>query len=121
MTGASEEEEEEQPQQPQQEGEDESSSTIPTSLLEMQTDFIRGLIDCGEGEKDPRCLILFLKVISRAQSSFPEAADALIEAVFDVTACYFPITFTPPPNDPYGITPDMLAQLAPPHAPTLLF
>ena len=115
MTGALEDEEveEEQQQQQQQQEEsedDDSSSGIPTSLLEMQTDFIRGLVDCVEGEKDPRCLILCLKVISRAQSAFPQAADAHIEALFDVTACYFPITFTPPPNDPYGITPDMLAQ-----------
>ena len=24
--------------------------------------------------------------------------------MFDVTFCYFPIMFKPPPNDPYGIT-----------------
>lgn len=24
--------------------------------------------------------------------------------LFDITFCYFPITFTPPPNDPYGIS-----------------
>jgi DNA repair/transcription protein MET18/MMS19 len=23
---------------------------------------------------------------------------------FDITFCYFPISFKPPPNDPYGIT-----------------
>ncbi len=23
---------------------------------------------------------------------------------FNITFCYFPITFRPPPNDPYGIT-----------------
>ena len=40
---------------------------------------------------------------------FPTAADESAEPLFDLTACYFPITFTPPPNDPYGITPDMLS------------
>lgn len=25
--------------------------------------------------------------------------------MFDITFCYFPITFKPPPSDPYGITP----------------
>lgn len=30
--------------------------------------------------------------------------------MFDVTACYFPITFTPPPNDPHGIKPHMLSH-----------
>jgi len=44
------------------------------------------------------------------QEVFPEAADDYAESLFDVTACYFPITFTPPPNDPYRITPDMLSN-----------
>lgn len=30
------------------------------------------------------------------------------EQVFDATACYFPVTFTPPPNDPHNISPDAL-------------
>jgi hypothetical protein len=30
------------------------------------------------------------------------------QGFFDITFCYFPITFRPPPNDPYGITPDDL-------------
>lgn len=70
----------------------------------------RGLLDCLEGEKDPRCLILCLKVLTNTQAAFPQAADEQAEAIFDVTACYFPITFTPPPNDPYGITPEMLSK-----------
>jgi DNA repair/transcription protein MET18/MMS19 len=28
--------------------------------------------------------------------------------MFDITFCYFPIMFKPPPNDPYGITADDL-------------
>ena len=31
-----------------------------------------------------------------------------LQDVFDVTSVYFPITFTPPPNDPYGITQEAL-------------
>lgn len=30
--------------------------------------------------------------------------------MFDITFCYFPITFRPPPNDPYGITSDDLKK-----------
>lgn len=63
-----------------------------------------------DGEKDPRCLILCLRVLGKTQDLFPQASDELAEACFDVTACYFPITFTPPPNDPYGITPEMLSH-----------
>jgi hypothetical protein len=32
------------------------------------------------------------------------------ERIFNIMACYFPITFNPPPNDPHGITPTMLIQ-----------
>ena len=28
--------------------------------------------------------------------------------IFDSVACYFPITFTPPPDDPFGVTPEAL-------------
>lgn len=38
-------------------------------------------------------------------------ADFLIiytQAVFNIVFCYFPISFRPPPNDPYGISADDL-------------
>lgn len=35
-------------------------------------------------------------------------ADLEFQDLFDITFCYFPITFTPPPDDPYGITSDDL-------------
>lgn len=31
-----------------------------------------------------------------------------VQDLFDITFCYFPITFTPPPDDPYGISSDDL-------------
>jgi len=33
-----------------------------------------------------------------------------MQSFFDVTFCYFPITFRPPPDDPYGITPEQLKE-----------
>lgn len=32
----------------------------------------------------------------------------IIEKIFDSVACYFPITFSPPEDDPYGVTSEML-------------
>jgi hypothetical protein len=32
------------------------------------------------------------------------------EELFDVLSCYFPVAFTPPPNDPHGITRDQIAS-----------
>lgn len=34
--------------------------------------------------------------------------ELFVQDLFDITFCYFPITFTPPPDDPYGITSDDL-------------
>ena len=40
----------------------------------------------------------------RRFNSRVEAANLYCQNVFDSVFCYFPITFRPPPNDPYGIT-----------------
>ena len=32
----------------------------------------------------------------------------LPQDMFEVTSCYYPITFTPPPDDPFGVTRDDL-------------
>lgn len=34
----------------------------------------------------------------------------MTQSFFDVTFCYFPITFRPPPDDPYGITSEQLKE-----------
>lgn len=33
------------------------------------------------------------------------ATSRHVEDLFDITSCYFPITFTPPPNDKFGKRP----------------
>lgn len=43
-------------------------------------------------------------LIDFAEILAQDANHDLIEAFFDITFCYFPITFRPPPDDPYGIT-----------------
>ncbi|DBA01808.1 TPA: hypothetical protein N0F65_002924 [Lagenidium giganteum] len=82
------------------------STAVPTGLA-----FARGFLNAMEGEKDPRNLLLCLKVARElTQKLEPVFAqhDALLLQLFDVVSCYFPITFTPPPNDPYGITSEEL-------------
>jgi len=71
--------------------------------------FIRGFLFSMENEKDPRCLILCFKLLLLIETKFPKDDIELIsERIFDCAARYFPITFTPAPNDPYGITAEML-------------
>lgn len=69
----------------------------------MGGDFLSGYVKLVEGEKDPRNLI-YLFAIDRVVLIEFELSPTMIEKFFDITYCYFPITFKPPPNDPYGIT-----------------
>ena len=67
-----------------------------------------------DGEKDPRNLLLYLQLLrlmcERCEASgAPGLAEALPE-VFESLVAYFPITFTPPPHDPFQITAGHLLQ-----------
>lgn len=83
-------------------------STSITDLQSMGPDFVFGYIQIIDGEKDPRCLMLVFTTTPIVARSFDVTRFA--EDLFDVTSCYFPITFTPPPNDPHGITKEGLIE-----------
>ena len=90
------------------------------ALKNMGDEFLRGYIGLAEGEKDPRNLLLAFAIdrvllIEFNVSNYIEVCVGLCFIVFaranggyqdffNITFCYFPITFRPPPNDPYGIT-----------------
>ncbi|GJJ69980.1 DNA repair/transcription protein MET18/MMS19 [Entomortierella parvispora] len=76
------------------------------SLRSMSADFVFGFIQCLDGEKDPRNLMLAFTLIKHIIQEFDIAQH--VEDLFEVTFCYFPITFRPPPDDPYGITSEHL-------------
>jgi len=71
-----------------------------------QHEFASQVIAAGDGEKDPRCLLLFLEVLEALVNfGFPDAAlTPVLQSLFDAATAYFPITFNPPADDPYGIT-----------------
>lgn len=93
-------------------------------LKSMGTDFINSFTKMVDGEKDPRNLMLLFSMDKVILLEFDvqahiEVSQALVcptrdvqadhrQDLFDVTFCYFPISFRPPPNDPYGITADDL-------------
>ncbi|KAG0005423.1 hypothetical protein BGZ79_004840 [Entomortierella chlamydospora] len=76
------------------------------NLRSMSSDFVFGFIQCLDGEKDPRNLLLAFQLIKKIIREFDIAQH--VEDLFEVTFCYFPITFRPPPDDPYGITSEHL-------------
>ncbi|KAJ7694662.1 Dos2-interacting transcription regulator of RNA-Pol-II-domain-containing protein [Mycena rosella] len=76
------------------------------TLKEMKRAFIAPYIALADGEKDPRNLLVAFAIARVILIEFDPAEH--IEALSNILFCYFPITFRPPPNDPYGISADDL-------------
>ncbi|KAI0642252.1 ARM repeat-containing protein [Trametes meyenii] len=72
------------------------------ALKGLGEEFVKGYTGLAEGEKDPRNLLLAFAIDRVLLLEFD--VQKFIEDLFNITFCYFPITFRPPPNDPYGIT-----------------
>lgn len=72
------------------------------ALKEMGDEFVVGVTDLVSGEKDPRNLMIIFSILKAVMVEWDISSHA--EPMFDSVFCYFPITFRPPPDDPYGIT-----------------
>ncbi|KAF2147688.1 ARM repeat-containing protein [Myriangium duriaei CBS 260.36] len=75
---------------------------IVTQRAEDDYDFIARFTSYFEGEKDPRNLMIVFSIVMVPMSEWtlgPSTQD-----MFDLVYNYFPITFKPPPGDPFGIT-----------------
>jgi hypothetical protein len=87
-----------------------TASCIQSHLIRF-TEF---LARCLHGESDPRCLLQLLELFHTTQVNFSDwFLDANTnspnnvfpnEDFFDAVAPYYPIQFTPPPNNVHGIT-----------------
>jgi DNA repair/transcription protein MET18/MMS19 len=100
-------------------------STHRDTLKEMSSTFLSGYVNLAVGEKDPRNLMLAFAIARVVLVEFDTSAHTEVlshcntfrpmsnshpQDFFDITFCYFPITFRPPPDDPYGISADDLKQ-----------
>ena len=65
-------------------------------------DYIHLVITFMNGEKDPRNLMTLYSIVYKIVKLLD--ISNLVDDLFDATFCYFPITFRPPPDNPYGIT-----------------
>ncbi|KAL4925479.1 MET18/MMS19 family protein [Aspergillus undulatus] len=72
------------------------------ALHEMGDISLVGTVDLMTGEKDPRNLMLVFSILKVIMMEWDISNH--VELLFDSAYNYFPITFRPPPNDPYGIT-----------------
>lgn len=87
-------------------------------LLDAGQDIMEFTIASVDGEKDPRCLMkgfAAVRAVLELYQAQPEPSlhfgrlEDSTEELFDVLSCYFPVSFTPPPNDQHGITRDGIA------------
>lgn len=74
----------------------------------MGADFVYGVIQAVEGERDPRNLVFLFEYMPQFINMY--SLRHLTEEMFEVFSCYFPIDFHPSPNDPQAITRDALAE-----------
>lgn len=72
------------------------------AITELKSDFVFGYIQAMDGEKDPRILIICFRLVQKIVRLIPEFAR-FEEDLFDITSCYFPITFTEKKGDPHAI------------------
>ncbi|XP_066457176.1 MMS19 nucleotide excision repair protein homolog [Eleutherodactylus coqui] len=72
-------------------------------LKSLGADFTFGFIQVMDGEKDPRNLLVAFQIVQNIITK-NYSLGPFVEELFEVTSCYFPIDFNPPPNDPHGIT-----------------
>ncbi|XP_062988576.1 MMS19 nucleotide excision repair protein homolog isoform X2 [Elgaria multicarinata webbii] len=77
-------------------------SSREAELKSLGADFTFGFIQVMDGEKDPRNLLIAFQIV-RDIIVKGYVLGPFAEELFEVTSCYFPIDFTPPPNDPHGI------------------
>ncbi|ORX52005.1 hypothetical protein DM01DRAFT_1408461 [Hesseltinella vesiculosa] len=68
--------------------------------------FIDDYLSIMDGEKDPRNLLLAFDLVRLIIDKFDISRH--VEELFDIVFCYFPISFSPSPNDPLAITSDDL-------------
>ncbi|KAL8760875.1 MAG: hypothetical protein Q9184_002963 [Pyrenodesmia sp. 2 TL-2023] len=72
------------------------------ALRSLGDEAIVGITDLVSGEKDPRSLMIVFSVLHVIMVEWDIANQ--VEPLFDSVFCYFPITFRPPPDDPFHIT-----------------
>jgi len=77
----------------------------PSEVTSLKDTFVAGFMQSMDGEKDPRNLLLCFSLAEFTLTHFGDYfTPAGLEEIFEITACYFPITFIAPKNDPHGIT-----------------
>ncbi|GAX83594.1 hypothetical protein CEUSTIGMA_g11019.t1 [Chlamydomonas eustigma] len=87
-----------------------ASSPAGAEPSKRSIDLVDATIAAIDEEKDPRCLKLSFNIIKATCAAYhlpgvnPEPLQRHAQELAEVMSCYFPVRFTPPKNDPHGIT-----------------
>lgn len=71
-----------------------------SELISMGLNLTYGIISSIDGERDPRNLLFLFKIMKKYLKIIP--LGHLVEDMFDVFACYFPVDFKTPSNNAVG-------------------
>ncbi|KAL4706927.1 hypothetical protein ACJJTC_006971 [Scirpophaga incertulas] len=77
-------------------------------LTTLGPDFLYGFISSIDGERDPRNLLFLFTFLPTFLREVP--LGHLVEEMFEVLSCYYPIDFHPSPDDPAPVTRQNLAD-----------
>ncbi|CAH0719867.1 unnamed protein product, partial [Brenthis ino] len=80
----------------------------PNYMKTLGPDFVYGVISAIDGERDPRNLLFLFNFLPKFLSHVP--LGHLVEEMFEVISCYYPIDFHPSPNDPAAVSRNDLAN-----------
>ncbi|KAM5436885.1 hypothetical protein McanMca71_002003 [Microsporum canis] len=72
------------------------------AIRDMNDESLIGIVDLVSGERDPRNLMVVFSILRVVMMEWDILGHT--QELFDAAYNYFPITFRPPPNDPYGVT-----------------
>lgn len=77
------------------------------ACVSLAHDFVYGYLQMVDGERDPRNLLLVFRLTPIVLTRVP-GCERFLDELFDVTSCYFPISFRPKAAD--VVTPEMLEE-----------
>ena len=79
-----------------------------SDLRRITAEFVCGLVQAIDSEKDPRNLLVCLRLVEIVAKQFT-LDDTLAEQLFEVVACYYPIDFSPPAALATSVTREQLS------------
>ncbi|XP_064601049.1 MMS19 nucleotide excision repair protein homolog [Liolophura sinensis] len=77
-------------------------------LEKMSGEFVHGFIQALDMEKDPRNLVIAFQCVETICHNL--SLGVFVEEMFEVFSCYFPVDFSPPPDDVLGVKREDLVQ-----------